>query len=326
MIDTNAIFNIQTEDEFNALALKVFKFQFENNRVYRSFCDLLYTHPSDVKTVEAIPFLPIQFFKTHNILSSKEAIQTTFISSGTTGSTTSNHLITDLKIYEQSFFKGFEYFYGAVEDYVVLALLPSYLERQGSSLIYMVDAFIKASKHPESDFYLNNLSELKNTLIRLDSEGKKILLIGVSFALLDLVENYQFNLKNTIIMETGGMKGRRKELIRQELHAQLKQGFGVETVHSEYGMTELLSQGYSKGNGIFNCPNWMRILTRDTEDALTLQQKGKAGAINVIDLANINSCAFIATQDLGRVYENNSFEIIGRFDNSDIRGCNLMVL
>ena len=326
MIDTNTIFNIQTEDEFNALALKIFKFQFENNRVYRSFCDLLYIHPSDVETVETIPFLPIQFFKTHNILSSKEAIQTTFISSGTTGSTTSNHLVTDLKIYEQSFFKGFEYFYGAVEDYVILALLPSYLERQGSSLIYMADAFIKASKHTESDFYLNNLSELKNTLIRLDSEGKKILLIGVSFALLDLVENYQFNLKNTIIMETGGMKGRRKELIRQELHAQLKQGFGVETIHSEYGMTELLSQGYSKGNGVFNCPNWMRILTRDTEDALTIQPKEKTGAINVIDLANINSCAFIATQDLGRVYENNSFEIIGRFDNSDIRGCNLMVL
>ncbi|MFD0990220.1 acyl transferase [Mariniflexile jejuense] len=326
MIDTNTILNIQTEDDFNALALKIFKFQFENNRVYRSFCDLLYIHPSDVKLVEDIPFLPIQFFKTHKVLSSKESVQTTFTSSGTTGNTTSKHLVTNLKIYEQSFFNGFEHFYGSVANYVVLALLPSYLERKGSSLIYMADAFIKASKHPESGFYLNNLSELKNTLIRLDSEGKKVLLIGVSFALLDLIEAYQFRLKNTIIMETGGMKGRRKELIREELHTLLKQGFGVETIHSEYGMTELLSQGYSNKNGIFKCPNWMRILTRDTEDALTLQPKGKAGAINVIDLANINSCSFIATQDLGRVYENNTFEIIGRFDNSDIRGCNLMVL
>ena len=326
MINANAIFNIQTEELFNAMALKMFKFQFENNRVYRSFCDLLYKHPSDVKTIEEIPFLPIQFFKTHNILSSGEPVQASFTSSGTTGSTTSKHLVTDLKIYEESFQKGFNHFYGSIEDYVVLALLPSYLERDGSSLIYMVDALIKQSKHPESGFYLNNFSELKNTLTRLDSEGKKVLLIGVSFALLDFVETYQFNLKNTIIMETGGMKGRRKELIREELHQQLKLGFGVNTIHSEYGMTELLSQAYSKGNGIYKCPNWMRILTRDTEDALSIQPKEKAGGINVIDLANINSCSFIATQDLGKVYENNTFEIIGRFDNSDIRGCNLMVL
>ncbi|MFG6687210.1 acyl transferase [Mariniflexile sp. HNIBRBA6329] len=326
MTNANAIFNIQTEEQFNAMALKTFKFQFENNRVYRSFCDLIYKHPSDVKTIEEIPFLPIQFFKTHNILSSKGPIQTTFTSSGTTGSTSSKHVVTDLKIYEESFQKGFNHFYGNIEDYVVLALLPSYLERDGSSLIYMVEAFIKQSNHAESGFYLNNLSELKDTLIRLDSEGKKALLIGVSFALLDLVETYQFNLKHTIIMETGGMKGRRKELIREELHNQLKQGFGVETIHSEYGMTELLSQGYSQGNGIFKTPNWMRILTRDTEDALSILPKGKAGGINVIDLANINSCSFIATQDLGKVYENDTFEIIGRFDNSDIRGCNLMVL
>jgi len=326
MIETSTIFNIQTEDEFNALALKVFKFQFENNRVYRSFCDLLYKHPSDVKTIEDIPFLPIQFFKTHTILSSKEHIQTTFTSSGTTGSVTSKHLITNLEIYEESFNKGFEHFYGAIEDYVVLALLPSYLERDGSSLIYMVNDFIKQSKHPESNFYLNNLSELKDTLITLDSQGKKVLLIGVSFALLDLVEIYQFNLKHTIIMETGGMKGRRKELIREELHSQLKQGFGVDAIHSEYGMTELLGQAYSKGHGVFYCPKWMRILTREPEDALNIQPKGKTGGINVIDLTNINSCSFIATQDLGRVYENNAFEIIGRFDNSDIRGCNLMVL
>ncbi|WP_445734348.1 LuxE/PaaK family acyltransferase [Mariniflexile sp.] len=326
MINTNTIFNVQTEEEFEDLALQIFKFQFENNRVYRSFCDLLYKHPSDVKTIVDIPFLPIQFFKTHPVLSSKEPEQTVFTSSGTTGSISSKHLVTDLKIYEQSFSKGFQQFYGTIEDYVILALLPSYLERKGSSLIYMVDALIKQSNQPESGFYLNNISVLKDTLIKLDSEGKKVLLIGVSFALMDLVETYQFNLKHTIIMETGGMKGRRKELIRDELHTQLKQGFGVETIHSEYGMTELLSQAYSKGNGIFNTPNWMRVLTRDTEDALTINPKGKAGGINVIDLANINSCSFNATQDLGRVYENDTFEVIGRFDNSDIRGCNLMVL
>ena len=326
MIDTNPIFDIQSETEFEDLALQVFKFQFENNRVYRSFCDLLYIHPSDIKLLEDIPFLPIQFFKTHIVLSTKAPMQTTFASSGTTGNATSKHVVTNLEIYKQSFEKGFKHFYGNIEDYVVLALLPSYLERCGSSLIYMVDAFIKKSNHVESGFYLNNLSELKDTLIRLDSQGKKVLLIGVSFALLDLVESHQFNLKHSIVMETGGMKGRRKELIRDELHNILKQGFGVETIHSEYGMTELLSQAYSKGNGIFNCPNWMRILTRDTEDALSMQPKGKAGGINVIDLANSNSCSFIATQDLGRVYENGSFEIIGRFDNSDIRGCNLMVL
>jgi phenylacetate-coenzyme A ligase PaaK-like adenylate-forming protein len=327
MIDTHAIFNIQSKQAFNELALEVFNHQFNNNKVYRSFCDLLYVHPSEVKCVEDIPFLPIQFFKTHHVLSSSDPIQRTFTSSGTTGSITSSHFVTDLNIYETSFTKGFEAFYGTPEDYVVLALLPSYLEREGSSLIYMVDAFIKQSNHPESGFYLNNLAELKDSLIHLDSIGKKVLLIGVSFALLDLVETYQFNLKHTIIMETGGMKGRRKELIRDELHTQLKQGFGVDTIHSEYGMTELLSQGYSKGNGFYNCPSWMRILTRDTEDALSIQPMGKTGGgINVIDLANINSCSFIATQDLGRVYNNGSFEVIGRFDHSDIRGCNLMVL
>ncbi|NMH87038.1 LuxE/PaaK family acyltransferase [Flavivirga algicola] len=326
MIDTNSIFNINNQTEFEELALKIFRFQFENNRTYRSFCDLLYKHPSDVKTIKDIPFLPIQFFKSHKILSSKVPIQTTFSSSGTTGSNTSKHHITDLDIYIQSFTKGFQQFYGYVEDYVILALLPSYLEREGSSLIYMANAMIKQSKYSESGFYLNNYSELKDTLIRLDSSGEKILLIGVSFALLDLVETYQFNLNHTTIMETGGMKGRRKELIREDLHAKLKTGFGVDLIHSEYGMTELLSQGYSKGHGLFNSPNWMRILTRDTEDPLSIQATGKTGGINIIDLANINSCSFIATQDLGRVNDNSTFEVLGRFDNSDIRGCNLMVL
>lgn len=326
MINTSAIFSIASEEKFQALAIEVFKFQFENNPVYRSFCDLLYKHPSDVKSIEDIPFLPIQFFKTHQVLSSKAPIEDTFSSSGTTGAVTSKHDVTDLSIYEQSFRQGFHQFYGNIKDYVILALLPNYLERQGSSLIYMVNDMIAQSNHPESGFYLNNINDLKEQLITLDSEGKKVLLIGVSFALLNLVEQHQFKLKNTIIMETGGMKGRRKELVREELHKLLISGFGVSQIHSEYGMTELLSQAYSQGNGRFKCPNWMRVLTRDPEDALTLQTVEKTGGINVIDLANINSCAFIATQDLGRVYEDDSFEIIGRFDSSDIRGCNLMVL
>ena len=322
----DAIFNIQSDAEFTQIALNVFKHQFKNNKVYRSFCDLLYIHPSDVKTIEQIPFLPIQFFKSKKILSSSDEIKETFTSSGTTGSTTSKHFVTDLSWYETSYLKGFQHFYGAIENYVVLALLPNYLERKGSSLVYMVDDLIKKSNHPHSGFYLNNLDELATKLIDLDNKGQKVLLIGVSFALLDLIEQYKFNLKNTIIMETGGMKGRRKELIRAELHDLLAKGFNVNKIHSEYGMTELLSQAYSTGNGVFDCPPWMQILTRDTEDALAILPKGKSGGINVIDLANYNSCSFIATQDLGKIHSNNQVEIIGRFDNSDIRGCNLMVL
>lgn len=326
MTDFHSIFNIKNDADFKDLVLKVFKYQFENNKVYRSFCDLIYKHPSDVKHIEDIPFLPIQFFKTHRVLSSKKPIQTTFTSSGTSGSQTSKHLVTDLAMYENSFTKAFQHFYGNAEDYTILALLPSYLEREGSSLIYMVEHLIKLSKFKESGFYLNNTIELKHTLESLESQGRKTLLIGVSFALLDLVERFQFNLKNTIVMETGGMKGRRKELVRSELHEQLQKGFGVKHIHSEYGMTELLSQAYSKGNGIFSAPKWMRVLARDTDDALTVLPSGKTGGINVIDLANINSCSFIATQDLGKVYNDGRFEVIGRFDNSDIRGCNLMVM
>ena len=326
MISNDDIFNIKSNTDFEALALEVFKFQFKNNKVYRSFCDLLYKHPSDIKSINEIPFLPIQFFKSHNILSTSSPIEKTFTSSGTTGSVTSKHLVSDLKLYETSYLKAFKHFYGQIEDYVVLALLPSYLERDGSSLIYMVNDLIDKSKQAKSGFYLNNLEELAETIKTLEAQEQKTLLIGVSFALLDLVETYQFNLKHTTIMETGGMKGRRKEIIRQELHQILQKSFGVNQIHSEYGMTELLSQAYSKGNGIFECPPWMKIITRDTEDALSIQQPNKTGGINVIDLANLNSCSFIATQDLGKVYDNGEFEIIGRFDNSDIRGCNLMAL
>ncbi|QOD59923.1 acyl transferase [Polaribacter haliotis] len=320
------IFNIQNTKEFKEVTLAVFKHQFKNNKVYRSFCDLLYVHPSSISKIEEIPFLPIQFFKSRKVVASLEEVEEIFTSSGTTGSITSKHFVTDIKVYKESYLKGFAHFYGNIEDYAVLALLPNYLERKGSSLVFMVDDLIRKSKNEESGFYLDNIDELAEKLSELDKKGQKTLLIGVSFALLDLIEKQQFNLKNTIIMETGGMKGRRKELIREELHNILKNGFGVEEIHSEYGMTELLSQGYSKGNGVFETPPWMKILTRDTEDALTINSAGKNGGINVIDLANYNSCSFIATQDLGKVHENGTFEIIGRFDNSDIRGCNLMVL
>ena len=322
----DSIFNIQSEADFKAVALNVFKFQFEHNTVYRSFCDLLYKHPSDVTTIEQIPFLPIEFFKTRNIVSTKQLAEATFTSSGTTGSRVSKHFVSDLAIYKQSFRRGFESFYGPIETSTVLALLPSYLEREGSSLVYMANDMIEQSKQPESGFYLHDLEALKNTLLKLESKGQKTLLVGVSYALLDLMEAYSFNLKHTIVMETGGMKGQRKELVKSELHALLKNGFGVDTIHSEYGMTELLSQAYSKGNGVFETPPWMRILTRDPEDALCIQPIGKSGGINVIDLANINSCAFIATQDLGKMKPDGTFEILGRFDQSDIRGCNLMVL
>lgn len=319
------IFSIATKKEFEKTSMKVFRHQYENNKVYQQYCDLIKKSPENVKRVLDIPFLPIQFFKSHEVISGTAAIQTTFTSSGTTGMITSKHHVTDLSFYEESFRTTFRQFYGNIEDYVVLALLPSYLEREGSSLIYMANDLIEASNQPESGFYLNNYQELIQTLTRLDSEGQNVLLIGVTYALLDLVEMQSFNLKNTIIMETGGMKGRRKEMIREELHQILTQGFGVNTIHSEYGMTELLSQGYSLGEGVFECPPYMEVLMRDTEDPFSYVEDGKTGGINVIDLANYNSCSFIATQDLGKKYPNHSFEVLGRFDNSDIRGCNLMV-
>ncbi|MES2812904.1 MAG: acyl transferase [Bacteroidota bacterium] len=326
MLTTSDIFQIGSKKEFEKITLKVFRFQYDNNSVYKQFCDFLKKDKSNVKRIEDIPFLPIQFFKSHEVLSSSASIQTTFTSSGTTGMSTSKHHVTDLSFYEESYRLAFRQFYGNIEDYVVLALLPSYLEREGSSLIHMVDDLIQLSNNAESGFYLHNHDELIEKLIRLDTDGQNVILIGVTYALLDLIEQHKFNFKNTIIMETGGMKGRRKEIIREELHKILCDGFGVSEIHSEYGMTELLSQAYSLGDGVFECPNWMQILIRDTEDALTYITDGKTGGINVIDLANINSCSFIATQDLGKITSNNAFEVLGRFDNSDIRGCNLMVL
>ncbi len=320
------IFNISNQKDFNELALEVFSYQYQHNQVYREFCQLLKRNPENVSTIEKIPFLPIDFFKNKKVVSGTNPEEIIFTSSGTTGAATSKHYVTNLKVYEQSFLKAFELFYGKPEEMVILALLPSYLERQGSSLIYMADSLIKRSKYSESGFYLDDLEGLQKKLSALDRSGKNILLLGVSFALLDLVENYDLNLKNTTIMETGGMKGRRKEMIREELHQILSKGFGVEKIHSEYGMTELLSQAYSKGDGIFETPPWMKILIRDAEDALSYQPQYKTGGINVIDLANFNSCSFIATQDLGRKIKENKIEILGRFDNSDIRGCNLLIL
>ena len=326
MIPTPDIFSISSQKQFEKIALKTFRFQYENNLVYREFCDFLKTEVQKVKSLEQIPFLPIQFFKSHTVVSTENPVQETFTSSGTTGMATSKHFVSDVSLYEESYRKGFSQFYGNIQDYVILALLPSYLEREGSSLIYMVEDLTIRTNNPESGFYLHNHEELIEKLTRLDQAGQNVILIGVTYALLDLIEKHPFQLQNTIIMETGGMKGKRKEMIREELHEQLCQGFGVTAIHSEYGMTELLSQAYSLGNGVFECPSWMQILIRDTEDALTCVSSGKTGGINVIDLANINSCSFIATQDLGKKNPNNSFEVLGRFDNSDIRGCNLMVI
>lgn len=326
LITSEDIFSISSAKQFEKMALKVFRHQYDHNLVYRQFCDFVKKDKQTVKSLKQIPFLPIQFFKSHDVVSSTNYPETIFTSSGTTGSITSRHLVTDLSLYEQSYRQAFSQFYGNIEDYTVLALLPSYLERQGSSLIHMVEDLIQLSNNSDSGFYLNDYDALVSKLLEQERDNKNVLLIGVTFALLDLIEKQNFKLENTIIMETGGMKGRRKEMIREELHEILTKGFGVKSIHSEYGMTELLSQAYSLGNGIFECPSWMQIHIRDTEDALTYISNGKTGGINVIDLANINSCSFIATQDLGKKYDNGSFEVLGRFDNSDIRGCNLMVL
>ena len=322
---TEGIFEITTHERFAAFALELFQRQYEQNAVYREYCDHLGIGVAAVSTLEDIPFLPIQFFKSRTVVTGEEDIATIFTSSGTTGSVPSKHFVTELSLYEQSFLSAFEHFYGAIDSFCILALLPSYLERSGSSLVYMTNSLIEKSGHSASGFYLDNLKDLKQTLLQLEAKGTKTLLIGVSFALLDLAETFPHQLQHTIIMETGGMKGRRKEMVRQELHQALRQGFGVSHIHSEYGMTELLSQAYSKGDGIFRCPPWMKVLTRDTQDPLSLQQSGKSGGINIIDLANSNSCAFIATQDLGKVYADGSFEVQGRFDHAEIRGCNLMV-
>lgn len=319
------IFSINDEKAFRAQALATFKFQAVNCQVYKEYIYHLKIDVNQVLDIEQIPFLPIGFFKTHSVLSSQKPIEITFSSSGTTGMVQSSHHVTDVSLYEQSYLQAFEQFYGKVSDYCFLALLPSYQQRSGSSLIYMVNDLIEKSTHPQSGYFLYNHDDLLHTLTDLKNKNQPTVLIGVTYALLDFIENFDLHFPELIVMETGGMKGKRKEMVREELHEQLTRGFGVPAIHSEYGMTELLSQAYSLGEGVFQCPGWMKILVRDTNDPLTLIAQGKTGGINVIDLANVNSCAFIATQDLGKINSDGNFEVLGRFDNADIRGCNLLV-
>ncbi|SFR38638.1 hypothetical protein SAMN04490243_1418 [Robiginitalea myxolifaciens] len=311
---------------FESVSLSLFREQYERIGAYREFCDLLHRTPHTVRSLEEIPFLPVEFFKTHELKPQGIPTQTIFRSSGTTGQDRSQHLVTDLEIYRESFRLGFEHFYGNPANYCIVALLPSYAERPDSSLIFMVDELMRMSGNPKSGYLGGTTEEIIRKLTTLDKGTEPVLLIGVSFALLDIAETHRLKLERTIIMETGGMKGRRKEIVREDLHAILCKGFGVERIHSEYGMTELLSQGYSKGDGRFRTPPWMRVLFRDTEDPFHYIPQRKTGGINVIDLANRNSCAFLATQDLGKGFADGSFEVLGRFDHSDVRGCNLLVL
>lgn len=307
--------------------MELFRFQAEQNALYKSFLAALNVAPSSIKKVQEIPFLPIELFKHHEVVTAPATAETAekvFTSSGTTGANTSCHFVHELAVYEQSFLHGFQHFYGNPEAYCILALLPAYLERSGSSLVYMAQQLIERSGHASSGFYLHNISDLVATLARLEAAKTPTLLLGVTFALLDLAADNELELRHTVVMETGGMKGRRKEMVREEVHKLLSSGLGVAHVHSEYGMTELLSQAYSKGNGVFRCPPWMQVLARDTSDPRTMQPAGRTGGLNVIDLANVYSCAFLATQDLGRVYADGSFEVLGRFDNSDLRGCSLL--
>jgi phenylacetate-coenzyme A ligase PaaK-like adenylate-forming protein len=322
---TNKIFQISTPDEFNAIALDIFEFQYHTNKIYQTFCNNLKKSPNTVKRIEEIPFMPISFFKNHKIICEGHKEEIVFSSSGTTGANTSKHYVADLEIYNKSFSEGFNHFYGDIQDYCILALLPSYLEREESSLIYMTNSLIEKSGHPDSGFYLNNLKELEEKLTELQRKNQKTILIGVTFALLEMAKNYSVDVPDIIIMETGGMKGRGKELVRTELHEILCKGFGVSKIHSEYGMTELLSQAYSKGDGIFTCPPWMRVFTRGIYDPLEILPPNSSGAVNIIDLANIYSCSFIATDDLGKVLVDKSFEVTGRMDISDTRGCNLLI-
>ncbi len=325
------VFNVKTKD-FDTLALDIFRFQAEQNPVYKAYLQALEVDPSTITELKQVPFLPVRFFKSHAVQTTSFESAIVFESSGTTDTVNSRHRIKDVSLYENSFIKGFEYFYGAVNRWCIIGLLPSYLERKNASLVYMVDKLISLSEHPQSGFYLDEYEILGQVLSALEKKKEKTLLIGVSFALLDLAEKFPVPLKYTTIMETGGMKGRREEIVRAELHNRLKNAFSVSAIHSEYGMTELLSQAYSKGEGIFYCPPWMKLMIRDEEDpfVVSVPRFGTvtpiSGVINVIDLANIYSCSFIATDDVGKIYADGGFEVLGRMDGSDLRGCSLMVV
>ncbi len=314
-------------EEFEGYCMQVFHYQYQNNSSYHNYCNHLNKTPAKVETVNDIPFLPIQQFKKEAIKTGDFEAEITFESSGTSQShNSSQHLVKSCQLYEASFMSAFEYFYGKIEQYCILALLPSYLERSNSSLVYMTQKLIELSQHPQSGFYLYEHQQLYETLLDLRRNKQKTLLIGVSFALLDFSSRFNIpEFPELIVMETGGMKGRKEEIIRKDLHHLLSQGFNQKYIHSEYGMTELLSQAYSKGKGRFKCPPWMKVLIRETDDPFSFVIN-KTGGVNVIDLANIHSCSFIQTDDLGKVYDDESFEIIGRYDQSEIRGCNLMTL
>ena len=320
------LFKPHDHSSFNALCIELFRFQYKNNTVYRRFVDFLGKNPNEIAQYQDIPFLPIGFFKSHRVVSGIFDPEVVFTSSGTTGITTSSHEVRLKELYIQSVITGFKHFFGSPEQYTILALLPSYLERQGSSLVLMADELIRKSKQPESGFFLHDYQNLSEILNRLKHQNRTTILLGVTYALLDMAEQFPLKFPELIVMETGGMKGKRKEMVREELHEQIKSGFEVDRVFSEYGMTELLSQAYSAGKGLFNTPPWMKILIRDTNDPLTWLKENQSGGINVIDLANVYSCSFLETQDLGKIYSDGSFEVLGRFDNSDIRGCNLLVV
>lgn len=319
-------------DNFNGLAVEVFHYQYQNNFIYRQYCNALQVDINTIDAVQKIPFLPISFFKTHTVKTGQFETDTIFESSGTTQSVNSKHFVKDVELYKKSFTTCFEKFYDSPQNKCILGLLPSYLERKNSSLVMMVEELIKTSNNELSGFYLYDHEKLHRTLMHNELLKTSTLLIGVTYALLDYAEKYPMQLRHTIIMETGGMKRRRDELTRQEVHTRLQNQLGVNLVHSEYGMTELLSQAYSKGDGIFHCPEWMKILIRDEDDPFNVSiaadgdTKSLAGVVNIIDLANLHSCSFIATDDVGRLHVNGSFEILGRMDNSDLRGCSLMIL
>jgi hypothetical protein len=319
------VFNIKEQNDFLGAALEVFHYQYNKNAVYQDFITSLKKNPCNVKSLADIPFLPVEFFRNKKIVTGDLPVEKIFESSATTGVTPGKHFVNDLSLYEESFLKTFRMFYGDPSEYLITALLPSYTEREGSSLVYMADKLIKKSLHKQSGFYKDNIGDLLSAIWKAKSDNHKILLLGVSFALLDLAEKSSPDLSGVIVMETGGMKGRRKELTRTELHKILKEKFNVPSIHSEYGMTELMSQAYSKSDGIFYSPQWMKVLIRDPQDPLSIYSGTDiTGGINIIDLANINSCSFIATSDLGKLHNDGGFEVLGRFDNSDIRGCNLL--
>ena len=328
-VPEDKIFNVTAED-FTETALEVFRFQYNNNAVYQQFCTALHIKETSVSSIENIPYLPIAFFKTHRVTTTAFNPAMVFESSGTTKTINSKHFVKDMGLYQKSFNKAFRLFYGDIKDYCILGLLPSYLERNNSSLVMMVNELIQQSGHPQSGFYLNNYQQLKNTIEQLELQQQPTLLIGVTFALLDFAEQFPLPLFYTRIMETGGMKGRKKEMTRQQVHTVLQQAFQLPQIESEYGMTELLSQAYSKGNGIFNTPPWMKILIREEDDPFAIHSNNEgiisSGAVNIIDLANLYSCSFLATDDAGKLYADGSFEILGRIDHSDIRGCSLLAL